>query len=180
MLPFANEVVSFQLTGAQLLDVLKYAIGAILPGRERGGFLGGLGAMSVTATIDDIAEGSSQVAIDKVLVEGSTLDPAAIYNVLTNTYIASGGDGYAWPVEGEVIGTLLREVTQTYLEMNNPYTPGLGRLFVTNPTSTTVAVVNESKIADDVEVEEVAKPDVASEVAGQCNDDSCAGPEVEA
>lgn len=78
--PFPNTLVRFELTGAQLLEVLEYSMSI----RGGGGFLQ-VSGLSITA--------SDEGALD-VLVNGQPLDPGAAYSVATVNFLVQGGDGY--------------------------------------------------------------------------------------
>eukprot|EP00177_Eucheuma_denticulatum_P001686 GFKZ01003035.1.p1 GENE.GFKZ01003035.1~~GFKZ01003035.1.p1 ORF type:complete len:656 (+),score=64.24 GFKZ01003035.1:257-1969(+) len=178
VLPFGNTIVAYKMTGAQVIDILQYAIGGILPGRQGGSFLGGLGNLVVTAIVDESAPDASQVVIKDVQVNGKPLQSDDEYTVLTNSYVASGGDGYVWPGEGEDLGVMLREAMQAYLEAHNPYSPVIGRLHISNPGGGLAASVGMA-VSEDTEREEVSVIDVQTEGASRCDDDNCAGPEKE-
>lgn len=122
VLPFGNSLIAMKLKGSDIIESLKHGLGLFL-GDNRGGFPGGLGNMVVTTTADGSKPLGEQVTIDRVMVGGVKLDENAEYTMLTNSYIAGGGDGYSWPTEGDDLGTLLREAVQAYLEAHDPYDP---------------------------------------------------------
>lgn len=121
--PFANIVVTQQVTGQVLLDTLE--VGLSLYPETNGGFpqIGGM-----TVTFDPAQEPGARIV--EVLVGGEPLDPEATYTLVTNDFLAAGGDNYPlgdYPVE-MYIGTM-DEVIVTYLRENSPVSPAVdGRL----------------------------------------------------
>lgn len=126
VLPFGNEIVAFTLSGQQVLQQVRYGLGALLEARAggEGAWIGGLANMHVDASIAD------DVEIHSVKVAGKEIDEKATYTLLTNSYMAAGGDGYTFDQEGDNVGVMLREATQEYLEQHIPYAPAVGRLRV--------------------------------------------------
>lgn len=81
VLPFGNTVYLLELTGKDIMDVLNYA--ANIPD--------GQGAkLHVAGLTADIKDGKAM----NVKVNGEPLDLNKTYKVVTNNYLASGGDGY--------------------------------------------------------------------------------------
>jgi len=81
VLPFGNTLYVIELKGSDLIKVFEYA--ATIPNGQ-GGFLQVGGATWK-------AEGGK---LTEVLVGGTPIDPEKVYKVVTNDYMASGGDGY--------------------------------------------------------------------------------------
>jgi len=81
VLPFGNTLYVIELKGSDLIKVFEYA--ATIPNGQ-GGFLQVGGATWK-------AEGGK---LTEVLVGGKPIDPEKVYKVVTNDYMASGGDGY--------------------------------------------------------------------------------------
>ncbi|MCG8445563.1 MAG: 5'-nucleotidase C-terminal domain-containing protein, partial [Hyphomicrobiales bacterium] len=85
-LPFGNKTVVLEITGAQLMDVLRW--GFISAGR------GGFPQVSNMEAI--IAVGGGPVpTLTSVTIDGTPLDPGRVYVLATNDFLANGGDGYA-------------------------------------------------------------------------------------
>lgn len=82
VLPFGNTLVLMNMTGRQIMDVLDYAA-TVRPGH--GGFL----------HVSGIRWTNNRGRAENVMVGGAPLDLAKMYRVVTNTFMASGGDGYA-------------------------------------------------------------------------------------
>ncbi len=80
--PFGNTLTVLDMTGAQIQEVLDLAATKV----GSGGFLhvGGLGVTYNTK------EGNAE----NVMVDGEPIDPEKTYKVVTNNFVAAGGDGY--------------------------------------------------------------------------------------
>ncbi|MCU0765830.1 MAG: bifunctional metallophosphatase/5'-nucleotidase [Gammaproteobacteria bacterium] len=83
-IPFANELVTGTLTGAQLRAALEHSAG-LDPLDNPGGFL------QVSGLRYAIRDGR----LDEVTVGGQPLRPDARYRVVMPDFLAAGGDGYA-------------------------------------------------------------------------------------
>ena len=105
-LPFANTVVSMELTAAQVQELLDYNVSL---GRQSGGTLHLAGVAYET-------EDSSAV---NIRIGGAPLDPAKSYKIATNNFLAAGGDGYEMLKQGTDIydtGTGLNSMLVGYIE----------------------------------------------------------------
>ncbi len=87
VLPFDSQMVTFTVTGAELLQALENSVGA-LP-RKAGRFLQVSG---LSVTYDPSAPPGSRVR--EVLVHGQAVDPKRRYSVATDVFLAEGGDGF--------------------------------------------------------------------------------------
>lgn len=89
--PFANTLVAFDLTGAQIIDVLEEQW---QPGQSRP-FLK-LGVSGLQYLYDPLAEAGERITDAWVLTEAGAepLDEAATYRVVTNSFLSSGGDSF--------------------------------------------------------------------------------------
>lgn len=89
LMPFNNTLYLLTLTGAQLKDALEYGVT-----RSEGAFPYVAG-MRYSADMNQ-PEGSRITTIDIHSKDGEwiTVDPAQTYRVVTNAYLARGGDGY--------------------------------------------------------------------------------------
>ena len=92
-LPFGNRTVSFELTGAQVRELLENGLSAVEEGSGRFPQVSGLALEA-----DLSAEPGSRVT--SVTIGDAPLDEAATYVVATNDYMGGGGDGYAAFAEG--------------------------------------------------------------------------------
>jgi len=119
VLPFGNTIVTMELTGAQLKEVLQYAAG-LPPGSGAWLHVSGLGW--------EIREGRAV----GVTVGGEPLDPKRVYKVAANDFMAAGGDGYRMLKQGKNkydTGFVVAEVVREYIEERKIVAPRLeGRL----------------------------------------------------
>ncbi|MGP4109965.1 bifunctional metallophosphatase/5'-nucleotidase [Streptomyces sp. 4N509B] len=94
--PFANTVNLVDLTGEQLLGVLREQVSGaneaapkILQPSE-----------GLSYTLDLTRSGADRIVAETVTVGGEPLDPAATYRVAVNSFLAGGGDGFPTLAEG--------------------------------------------------------------------------------
>jgi len=91
--PFGNTLVTFPMTGAQIISVLEeqcQPAGTSRPFLHLGvseGFTYDLAKTIVDGTC-------TSVSITNVMLNGVPLDPAASYNVTVNNFLADGGDNF--------------------------------------------------------------------------------------
>jgi 5'-nucleotidase len=93
--PFANTLVTEKLTGAQLKQVLEQQwqpAGASRPFLKLGV------SASLEYTYDPTAPAGDH--IDAIYVNGALVDPAAVYTVTVNSFLAAGGDNFKVLAEG--------------------------------------------------------------------------------
>jgi 5'-nucleotidase len=111
--PFSNTVNMVDLTGAQLLQVLREQVSGanaespkVLQVSE--GF---------SYTLDMTRSDADRVVADSVRLNGEPLVPQATYRVAVNNFLAGGGDGFATLAEGTnpYVGGNDLEVLETYL-----------------------------------------------------------------
>lgn len=89
MLPFTNSIVSFQITGAELLALLEHGLRS-LPG-EDGGF------PQVSGMIVRIrADAPQGQRVEQLLLsDGRPVEKEKVYTLAVSSFLAEGGDGYA-------------------------------------------------------------------------------------
>ncbi len=92
--PFGNTIVTFDLSGAQVLEALENAVAAVED--ARGQFLQVAG---LSFTWDQNRPAGQRVV--EVLVGGAALDMQASYTIVTNNFIAGGGDGFEVFTQGQ-------------------------------------------------------------------------------
>jgi 5'-nucleotidase len=111
--PFSNTVNLLDLTGEQLLAVLKEQVSGaneaapkILQPSE-----------GLAYTLDMTRAGAERVVADSVTIGGEPLDPAATYRVAVNSFLAGGGDGFPTLTEGTnpVVGADDMAALEAYL-----------------------------------------------------------------
>jgi len=131
VLPFQNTLATLELTGAEITAALEHGVNAIEEGAGRFPQVAGL-----RYTLDpSVPPDSGRVsAVEVKSGDGwAPIDPAATYTIVTNNFMANGGDGYAvFRDQGRnpyVYATGLEEVLAEYLATNEPYAPKIdGRI----------------------------------------------------
>ncbi|PLV60395.1 bifunctional UDP-sugar hydrolase/5'-nucleotidase [Thermotoga sp. KOL6] len=105
VLPFGNTLYVLNLTGEQIMKVLEYA--ATVP-EGKGAFL----------QVSGLTWRSKDGKVVEVLVNGEPLDPKKVYKVVTNNYMAGGGDGYTMLKEwgGYDTGFLMSDAVIEYIQ----------------------------------------------------------------
>ena len=114
VLPFDNQLMALDLTGAQVLRILEHSVSSN-PGK-----------MQVAGMTFQFA--MSRPAGDRILeatVGGKPLDPAQSYRVVTIDYLASGGDGQETFLEGSnpAYGDTEVWVVAEYIRDHSPVHP---------------------------------------------------------
>lgn len=94
--PFSNTVNVVDLTGEQLLAVLREQVSG--DNAEQPKILQPSEGLSYT--LDLTASGEERIVADSVTVGGEPLDASATYRVAVNSFLAGGGDGFATLAEG--------------------------------------------------------------------------------
>lgn len=132
--PFANTVNLQDFTGAQLIQVLKEQVSG--PNQAAPKIL--QPSAGLTYTLDMTKTGADRVVTDSVRLNGKPLDPAAIYRVATNSFLAGGGDGFPTLGQGtnDVVGTDDLAALVQYLTANSSATsplapPAANRITIT-------------------------------------------------
>jgi 5'-nucleotidase/UDP-sugar diphosphatase len=120
--PFGNTLVTMNLTGAQIMDVLNYAA-TIQPGQ--GAFLHVSG---LTWTLNRAAGKA-----ENVMVGDAPLDLNKTYSAVTNSFMAGGGDGYTMlkDVAGSDTGFVDADALREYIVNQGKVEPTVeGRLMI--------------------------------------------------
>ncbi len=87
-LPFGNKTVLLEVSGQDVIDALENGFSEIENGAGRFPHVSGL-----SVTYDPGKAPGSRVI--EVLHDGSPIDPAQMFSLAVNDYVAGGGDGYA-------------------------------------------------------------------------------------
>jgi 5'-nucleotidase len=119
--PFNNYVVSFDLTGQQIFDVLEEQFsGKNAPAPKLLQVSEGF-----TYSYSAGAPEGSKVDTSTVMLNGVPLDAGTTYRVVANSFLSDGGDNFATFAEGtnKLIGGLDIDAFATYLTANSPYSP---------------------------------------------------------
>ncbi|WP_020145731.1 bifunctional UDP-sugar hydrolase/5'-nucleotidase [Terracoccus sp. 273MFTsu3.1] len=116
--PFNNYLVSMDLTGAQVIDVLnqQFINSAGNPARPY-----------VLATSAGLTYTHNRVTVSNVKLNGVAINPAATYRIVTNNFLSDGGDGFPAFRTGanKYFGGLDIDAFANYLTKKSPYTPGV-------------------------------------------------------
>ena len=125
VLPFQNTLATLKLTGAEIVEALEGGVSAIEEGAGRFPQVSGL-RMRLDSSK---APGQGRVS-DVEIRDGDgwkAIDPEAVYTIVTNNFMANGGDGYAvFAASGRdvyVSATGLDEALAAYLSENEPFAP---------------------------------------------------------
>ncbi len=126
LLPFDNVLVTMDMTGRQLMEILKHS--ATQPYSR-------LQISGIRITNDSLNAGGRPVK--EVHVGFQQLDPDKTYRIVTNDFLASGGDRFVTFREGKNIlyGTDLREAFLSYLKKHSPVQPRIEERIIILPTS---------------------------------------------
>ncbi|KAI0559093.1 5'-Nucleotidase [Gracilaria domingensis] len=120
VLPFGNVHVVVSVPGSAIVAALENGFLA-LSNDEIAGRFPQVGGMKVVVD-DSQPEGERVVS---VTIDEEPIEMGKEYKLVTNSFVASGGDGYDWSAatESELSGLGLDALTQRYLGNNSPYTP---------------------------------------------------------
>ncbi|MFJ3288988.1 bifunctional metallophosphatase/5'-nucleotidase [Streptomyces sp. NPDC086669] len=115
--PFSNTVNLQDLTGAQLIQVLKEQVSGTNAASPKILQI----SAGLTYTLDLTKSGADRVVTDSIKLNGAAIDPAATYRVAMNNFLAGGGDGFATLGQGTnpFVGTDDLTVLQKYLTANS-------------------------------------------------------------
>lgn len=131
VLPFQNTLVTMQISGAALVAALEHGVSAIEDGAGRFPQVAGM-----RFRLDpSVAPGAGRVSAVEVQTAAGwvPIDAGARYGIVTNSFMARGGDGYTvLASEGtEVYDTAIdmADALAEYLTANAPYAPAIeGRI----------------------------------------------------
>ena len=90
VMPFQGSLVTLEITGRKLLEVLKRSVAYRRSAQLANGFL------QVSGMSFSILAGVEEDALDteSVRVAGRVLEPDRVYSLVTESFLADGGDGY--------------------------------------------------------------------------------------
>ncbi|AIR99172.1 bifunctional metallophosphatase/5'-nucleotidase [Streptomyces glaucescens] len=115
--PFANTVNLQDITGAQLIQVLKEQVsGANTAAPKILQVSAGL-----TYTLDLTKTGADRVVTGSIRLNGAPVDPSAVYRVASNSFLAGGGDGFPTLGQGtnDLVGADDLTALEKYLTANS-------------------------------------------------------------
>ncbi|NIA24814.1 MAG: hypothetical protein GWP04_04530 [Gammaproteobacteria bacterium] len=116
-LPFDNTLVTVELTGAEVIQVLEEGITG-----EHG--VVQVSGLQFTFDYDDVA--GSRIVGDVIdLSTGSPLGSTTTYYVAVNDFMANGGDDYATLAASPQVNSyvLVRDLVVDWVKANSPFTP---------------------------------------------------------
>ncbi len=127
VLPFQNTLATFQISGAGVIAALENGVSEVEDGAGRFPQVAG-----IRFVWDPAGEPGSRI-VEVTLADGSAIDPAATYGVVTNNYVRGGGDGYKMfssdAMNAYDYGPGLENVMADYMLEQGAYTPYLdGRI----------------------------------------------------
>ena len=114
VLPFDDALVAMDLSGAALLELLERSI------ERRRGILQVSG---LEVRLEAAAAG--EIRVKAVRVNGAPLDVSRMYRVVTNDFLAAGGDKLGGFRKGRnvVYGEMVRDAFVAYLKQHSPLAP---------------------------------------------------------
>jgi 5'-nucleotidase len=119
--PFNNYVVSFDMTGQQIFDLLEQQFsGKNEPAPKLLQVSEGF-----TYAYSASAPAGSKVDDATVMLNGVPIDAGTTYRVVANSFLSDGGDNFAAFAEGtnKLIGGLDIDAFASYLSAHSPYSP---------------------------------------------------------
>jgi 5'-nucleotidase len=115
--PFNNYLVSMNLTGKQIYDVLTQQVTAA-----------NAGAAKVLQVSDGFTYqlGANGPVPGSVKLDGRPIEAAQTYRIVTNNFLSDGGDGFPAFTGGtnKYFGGLDIDAFSDYLSASSPYAPG--------------------------------------------------------
>ena len=128
--PFSNYVVSMDLTGQQVMDVLNEQWNGRNETSNKILQVAGLSytydqSLADEDGVDALVDGSVMVDLDRDGTFESEIDPTATYRVVANSFLADAGDGFDTfgDATDKYFGGLDIDSLSEYLSANSPYAP---------------------------------------------------------
>ena len=133
--PFANNLVTLDLTGAQVQCLLEqqFQVGRTLYVSDTVRYAVSTGGTSAPAGADPCT--GTRVVDSSVTFGGQQVQPASTYRVTVNNFLAGGGDGFSVLTGGTnaVTGAIDLDAFTDYLGAKTPVVaPALDRITVTS------------------------------------------------
>jgi len=130
--PFDNTIVKINLLGREIKDVFEHS------------FSGNYGILQVSKEVKIECDLNSPVGsrVKNIQINNKSLLPDKTYSVATNSFLASGGEGYFWFTKHNIVDTkiLLREAIVNYIKENKKISLPLG-----NQEQRIIIVSNQKK-----------------------------------
>ena len=118
LFPFENTLVEVSMTGAELRSLLSASLG--------GGGISFLEVSGLEARFRVVGEGkAARGELTSLSIAGAPADDAKTYRVVTNSFLAGGGDGYAAfrKPTAKDLGLGLRDVVAAWMRKRGEVTP---------------------------------------------------------
>ncbi|HKP08524.1 MAG TPA: bifunctional metallophosphatase/5'-nucleotidase [Microbacterium sp.] len=114
--PFNNYLVSLDLTGAQIKTILNQQWSGANAGTNK----------KILQVSEGFSYTYSGTTLGTVTLDNEPLVDDAVYRVVTNNFLAGGGDGFTTFLQAQNVyyGGLDIDAFAAYLAANSPYTPG--------------------------------------------------------
>jgi 5'-nucleotidase len=127
--PFSNDLVTMDLTGAQLKSVLEQQFNNPSVGEQR--FL----QVSKGFSYSWSASAAIGSKVSNITLNGTPVDPNATYRVTVNSFLSGGGDNFTTLASGtnRVIGPVDLAALVTYVGAHSPVAPGPQDRYTTTP-----------------------------------------------
>jgi 5'-nucleotidase len=122
--PFANNLVTMSLTGSQIEQVLEQQWQAQADGSERARILQVSNGFAYR--YDAARPRGDRIDPASITLNGTPLDPNAIYRVTVNSFLATGGDGFTVLNAGtdRLTGAIDLDALVAYFAAQSPIAPG--------------------------------------------------------
>lgn len=107
VMPFDNTIVTMELTGAQVLEILKNKSKGMVQ------------SSGLKFKYDPAAPGDARAVLEVALSDGKPLDPNRVYTVATNNFMATGGDNFTAFTGGKKVydtNILIRDAMVNWLK----------------------------------------------------------------
>jgi 5'-nucleotidase len=124
VLPFQNTLSTFDVSGQAIIDALENGVSQVEEVKGRFPQVAGL------KFTWDASVAANEGRIQEVMVQSDgafvSIDPAAMYSVVSNNYVRNGGDGYKMFKSAENAydyGPDLADVTAEFMAAQDNYTP---------------------------------------------------------
>ncbi len=153
LLPFDNVIATMDLTGSQIMEILEHS--AALP-------YGRLQVSGITISHDLSKPEGHRVG--QVIVGGKPLVPDKTYRIVTNDFLAAGGDRFATFREGQNIqsGMELRDIFLAWLKKHSPVHPVIEERIIINKRPPVTWQMPAC-------VENVGRPSICPNMQARCN-----------
>lgn len=131
VLPFQNKLYTMELVGSAIVAALEHGVNGIEEAQGRFPQVAGL-RFRLDPSVAPNAGRVSEVEVRDADGEWTPIDPDAVYTIVTNDFMADGGDGFSMLRDGTNrydTAIDLADALAEYLTVNAPFAPELdGRI----------------------------------------------------